>query len=85
MIVKWPEATKTVIHGLSLEQKESARALAEKWNNEAAPPDVQANMAKSKGADMIEHFATEMFKQTVMRVFVLSAWHDTRGKLMLGS
>ncbi|KAG2112338.1 uncharacterized protein F5147DRAFT_650970 [Suillus discolor] len=77
---KLAEATKTVIHGLSPEQMELVKALAEKWNNEVAPLDVQANVAKSKGADMIEHFTTEMFKQTGMRVFVLSAWCDTRGK-----
>ncbi|KAG1855624.1 hypothetical protein DFJ58DRAFT_841058, partial [Suillus subalutaceus] len=84
MIVKWPKATKTILAGLSAEEKEEANAIAEKWNNEAAPPEVQANVAKTKGADMIEHFATEMFKEAGMRVFVLSAWQDGRGKLMVG-
>lgn len=85
MIAKWPEATKTVLAGLSAEEKEEANVLADKWNNEAAPPEVQANLAESKGADMIEHFATEMFKQAGMRVFVMSAWRDSRGTLMLGA
>lgn len=85
MIVRWPEATKTVIDSLSAEEKEAAHVLAEQWNNEAAPPNVQANVAESKGADMIEHFATEIFKQAGMRVFILSAWWDSRGKLMLGT
>ncbi|KIK33029.1 hypothetical protein CY34DRAFT_18648 [Suillus luteus UH-Slu-Lm8-n1] len=85
MIVKWPEATKTVLASLSAEEKEEANVLADKWNNEAAPPEVQGNLAKIKGADMIEHFATEMFKQAGMRVFVMSAWRDSRGKLMLGA
>ncbi|KAG1791614.1 hypothetical protein EV424DRAFT_1549201 [Suillus variegatus] len=85
MIAKWPEATKTVLAGLSAEEKEEANVLADKWNNEAAPPEVQGNLAENKGADMIEHFATEMFKQAGMRVFVMSAWRDSRGKLMLGA
>ncbi|KAG1776281.1 hypothetical protein EV702DRAFT_1198306 [Suillus placidus] len=85
MIAKWPEATKTVLAGLSAEEKEEANVLADKWNNEAAPHEVQANLAETKGADMIEHFTTEMFKQAGMRVFVMSAWRDSRGKLMLGA
>ncbi|KAG1880187.1 hypothetical protein F4604DRAFT_1679281 [Suillus subluteus] len=84
MISKWPKAAKTVINQLSAEEKEEAQAMADKWNNEAAPPKVQAHVAKTKGADMIEHFATEMFKKAGMRVFVLSAWKDGKGKLMLG-
>ncbi|KAG1724388.1 uncharacterized protein EDB91DRAFT_1087483 [Suillus paluster] len=84
MITKWPEATKTVLAGLSAEEKEEVRVMAEKWNNEAAPPDIQANVAETKGADMIEHFATEMFKQAGMRIFVMSAWQNREGKLMLG-
>ncbi|KAG1717572.1 hypothetical protein EDB19DRAFT_1839605 [Suillus lakei] len=85
MIVKWPEATKTVLAGLSAEEEEEANVLADKWNNEATPPKVQANLAEPKGADMIEHFTTEMFKLAGMRVFVMSAWRDSRGKLMLGA
>ncbi|KAG1852097.1 hypothetical protein DFJ58DRAFT_841960 [Suillus subalutaceus] len=84
MISKWPKAAKTVINQLSAEEKEEAQAMADKWNNEAAPPEVQAHVAKTKGADMIEHFATEMFKKAGMRVFVLSTWKDGKGKLMLG-
>ncbi|KAG1845823.1 hypothetical protein F4604DRAFT_1936734 [Suillus subluteus] len=82
MIVKWPEATKTVLAGLLTEVKEGAKVVAEKWNNEAAPPDIQASVAEGKGADMIEHFATEMFKQAGMRVFGMSAWQNSRGKLI---
>ncbi|KAG1842839.1 hypothetical protein F4604DRAFT_1938555 [Suillus subluteus] len=83
MISKWPKAAKTVINQLSAEEEE-AQAMADKWNNEAAPPEVQAHVAETKGADMIEHFTTEMFKKAGMRVFVLSAWKDGKGKLMLG-
>ncbi|KAG1801917.1 hypothetical protein EV424DRAFT_1351819 [Suillus variegatus] len=82
MIVKWPEATKTVLAGLLAEEKEEANVLADKWNNEAAPAEVQANVAETKDADIIEHFATKMFKQAGMRVFVMSAWRDSRGKLI---
>ncbi|KAG2059874.1 hypothetical protein BDR06DRAFT_1002949 [Suillus hirtellus] len=74
MIVKWPEATKTVLTGLLAEEKEETNVLADKWNNEATPAEVQANVAETKGADIIEHFATEMFKQAGMRVFVMSVW-----------
>ncbi|KAG1856823.1 hypothetical protein C8R48DRAFT_674796 [Suillus tomentosus] len=84
MITKWPKAAKTIIHGLSAEEREEAEAMVERWNNEVAPPDIQAEIAESKGADMIEHFATEMFKKAGMRVCILSAWKDSQGKLMLG-
>ncbi|KAG1720015.1 hypothetical protein EDB19DRAFT_1836266 [Suillus lakei] len=83
MIVKWPEATKTVLASLLAEEKEEARVITEKWNNEAVLPDIQANVAETKGADMIEHFMTEMFKQARMRIFVMSAWQNQEGKLML--
>ncbi|KAG1720297.1 hypothetical protein EDB19DRAFT_1836066 [Suillus lakei] len=84
MIVKWPETTKTVLAGLSAGGGD-AKVIAEKWNNEAAPPDIQANVTETKGADMMEHFAIEMFKQAGMRVFVMSAWWNSGGKLMLGA
>ncbi|KAG0693663.1 hypothetical protein DFH29DRAFT_881295 [Suillus ampliporus] len=84
MIIKWPEATKTVLAGLLKEEKEEARVIAEKWNNEAVPPDIQANVAETKGADIFKHFAMEMFKQAGMRIFVMSAWQNREGKLMLG-
>ncbi|KAG1820782.1 hypothetical protein EV424DRAFT_1347038 [Suillus variegatus] len=84
MITKWPKAAKTVINCLSAEEREEAEAKVEKWNNEAAPPDIQAEVAKSKGANMIEHFVTEMFKKARMRVCILSTWKDSQGKLMLG-
>ncbi|KAG1792710.1 uncharacterized protein HD556DRAFT_1309239 [Suillus plorans] len=84
IITKWPKAAKTVINCLSAEEREEAEAMAEKWNNEAVLPDIQAEVAESKGADMIEHFATEIFKKAGMRVCILSAWKDSQGKLMLG-
>ncbi|KAG1828930.1 hypothetical protein EV424DRAFT_1344470 [Suillus variegatus] len=84
MITKWPKAAKTVINCLSAEEREEAEAVAEKWNNKAALPDIQAEVAESKGADMIEHFVTEMFKKAGMRVCILSTWKDSQGKLMLG-
>ncbi|KAG1834665.1 hypothetical protein DFJ58DRAFT_735753 [Suillus subalutaceus] len=84
MIGKWPKAAKTIINHLSAEEKEEAQAMAEKWDNEAAPPEVQAQVTETKGANMIEHFAMEMFKKASMRVFVLSAWKNRKGKLMLG-
>ncbi|KAG1851425.1 hypothetical protein DFJ58DRAFT_842130 [Suillus subalutaceus] len=78
MISKWPKAAKT----------RRRRRKPKQWQisgiNEAAPPEVQAHVAETKGADMIEHFATKMFKKAGMRVFVLSAWMDGKGKLMLG-
>ncbi|KAG2085895.1 uncharacterized protein F5147DRAFT_781854 [Suillus discolor] len=43
-----------------------------------------AEVTESKGADMIKHFATEMFKKAGIRVCILSAWKDSQGKLMLG-
>ncbi|KAG1798776.1 hypothetical protein EV424DRAFT_1546172 [Suillus variegatus] len=84
MISKWPRAAKSVIDGLSAEEREQAAATAEIWNNQAAALEVQAELAESKGTEMIEHFATEIFKQAGMRVCVLSAWNNSKGKLMLG-
>ncbi|KAG1859454.1 hypothetical protein C8R48DRAFT_774789 [Suillus tomentosus] len=79
MISKWPRAAKVVIDGLSAEEREEAVVMAEKWNNQVALPNVQAEVT-----EMIEHFATKMFKQARMRVCVLSAWNNSKGKLMLG-
>ncbi|KAG1829902.1 hypothetical protein F4604DRAFT_1695708 [Suillus subluteus] len=84
MISKWPKAAKTIINCLSVEEKEEAQAMAEKWNNEVVLPEVQAQVTETKGADMIEHFVMEMFKKAGMRVFVLSVWKNRKGKLMLG-
>ncbi|KAG2058797.1 hypothetical protein BDR06DRAFT_968295 [Suillus hirtellus] len=84
MISKWPKVAKSVIDRLSVEEREQAEAMVEKWNNQVAPPEVQAKVAESKGTKMIEHFATKMFKQAGMRVCVLSAWNNSKGKLMLG-
>ncbi|KAG2114223.1 uncharacterized protein F5147DRAFT_770221 [Suillus discolor] len=84
MISKWPRAAKSVIDGLLVEEREQAAAMAEKWNHQAPPLEVQAKVAESKGTEMIEHFATKMFKQAGMRVCVLSAWNNSEGKLMLG-
>ncbi|KAG1805127.1 hypothetical protein EV424DRAFT_1351201 [Suillus variegatus] len=67
----------------SLQAPTKDRAIL-KAQKKVAPPDVQAELAESKGAEMIEHFATEMFKQAGMRVCVLSAWNNSKGKLMLG-
>ncbi|KAG2096762.1 uncharacterized protein F5147DRAFT_778272 [Suillus discolor] len=84
MISKWPKVVKSVIDSLLAEEREQVEATAEKWNNQAAPPEVQAKVAESKGAEIIEHFATKMFKQAEMRVCVLSAWNNSKWKLMLG-
>ncbi|KAG2079944.1 uncharacterized protein F5147DRAFT_661564 [Suillus discolor] len=84
MITKWPKAAKTVMNCLSVEERAEAEATPERWNNEAAPLDIQAEVAESKGANMIEHFTTEMFKKAGMRVCILSAWKDSQDKLMLG-
>ncbi|KAG1794992.1 hypothetical protein EV424DRAFT_1353665 [Suillus variegatus] len=80
MITKWPKAAKTVINCLLAEEREEVEAMVEKWNNEAVPPDIQAEVAKSKGADMIEHFTTEMFKKAGMRVCILSAWKPSESR-----
>ncbi|KAG1721017.1 uncharacterized protein EDB91DRAFT_1088609 [Suillus paluster] len=47
-------------------------------------PTFKPMLPKPKAPDMIEHFATEMFKQAGMRIFVMSAWQNREGKLMLG-
>ncbi|KAG1801904.1 hypothetical protein EV424DRAFT_1545304 [Suillus variegatus] len=81
MISKWPRAAKSVIDGLSAEEREQVSATAERWNNQAVPPEVQAELAESKGTEMIEHFVTEMFKQAGMRhgIFMLE-WGEYAGK-----
>ena len=84
MIGNYQHAMKIVLDGLTQEEKDAAKETAKEWAKAAPPPEVQAKTAKSKADSMIRQFATQMYKEAGMRVFILSAWKDGDGKLMIG-
>ena len=66
------------------EELEKPRETAEEWSTSYPPPDVQAKTADKKGAQYVEHFTQEMWRQCGMRVFVLSAWKSLTGEIFSG-
>ncbi|KAG1819023.1 uncharacterized protein BJ212DRAFT_1479151 [Suillus subaureus] len=71
-----------IMKGLNKKELEEAEAKANEWTNQAPDAAVQAKTAEQKGEKMIKQFATEMFAQAGMRLFVLGSWKDEKGCLM---
>ncbi|KAG1900019.1 uncharacterized protein F5891DRAFT_1189100 [Suillus fuscotomentosus] len=66
---------------LSPEDLQEAKEMADEWNSQGVPDDVKIEIARKKGDDMIQHFSSEMWNRTGMRVFILSAWKDGESKV----
>ncbi|KAG0698403.1 hypothetical protein DFH29DRAFT_1002841 [Suillus ampliporus] len=64
---------------------EKATKMAVKWNKQGVPPKVQADMAKRKSDNIFWYVASEMFKKAGMQLFMLSAWKNEEGKLLVSS
>jgi len=82
MFKHYQAAIRDVMDEMPEEEVEKARETAEEWSNRFPPPDVQARTADKKGAEFVEHFAKEMWRQCGMRVFVLSAWKNSEGQVL---
>ncbi|KAG1814384.1 uncharacterized protein BJ212DRAFT_1482119 [Suillus subaureus] len=70
-----------IMKGLNKKKLEEAEAKANEWTNQVPNAAVQAKAAEQKGEKMIKQFATEMFAQAGMRLFVLGSWKDKKGHL----
>lgn len=84
MFKHYQATIREVIDEMPDEELEKARETAEEWSTSYPPPDVQAKTADKKGAQYVEHFAQEMWRQCGMRVFVLSAWKSSTGEIFSG-
>ncbi|KAG2341718.1 hypothetical protein BDR05DRAFT_1001557 [Suillus weaverae] len=58
------------------EELEEAKEMAKEWNAKGVPAEIKVEIACKKGEDMIRHFASEMWNQAGMQVFILLAWKD---------
>ncbi|KAG1727969.1 uncharacterized protein EDB91DRAFT_1086269 [Suillus paluster] len=76
-------AVKKVMAELSKDELEKVKETAKEWSNNVPPPEIQAQVACKKGPVYMEHFSNEMWRQCRMRVFVLSAWKNECGEVLL--
>ncbi|KAG1883112.1 hypothetical protein F4604DRAFT_1921009 [Suillus subluteus] len=72
-----------LVDSLSEEEIEKAIKTAEEWNWQGVSPKAQADVMKKKSESMIQHFVREMYKRAGMRVFVISAWKNDEGKVLV--
>ncbi|KAG2112329.1 uncharacterized protein F5147DRAFT_771390 [Suillus discolor] len=73
-----------IMQGLTSDELKEAKATTLAWSQEGPPADIQTNIAKTKGESLMKHFATEMYRQARMRIFMVSAWKEQDEKLMIG-
>ncbi|KAG0699573.1 hypothetical protein DFH29DRAFT_1001911 [Suillus ampliporus] len=74
-----------MVNSLIKKEVEEATEMAAEWNKQGVPPEVQADMAKQKSDDILQYVASEMFKKAGMQLFILSAWKNEEGKLLVSS
>jgi hypothetical protein len=72
-----------MVESLTEKEIEEATEMAVQWNKQGVPPEVQADIARRKSDDILLYVAKEMFKRAGMRLFMLSAWKNEKGKLMV--
>lgn len=83
MIGNYQAALNAIIAGLSEEEMKDAHRTAEEWSKRAPPPEVQAAFAFKKADLLIEDLASQLWKQGGMRIFVLSAWKNSDGEVLV--
>ncbi|KAG1766641.1 hypothetical protein EDD22DRAFT_950409 [Suillus occidentalis] len=74
-----------MVSSLTKDEVEEATQMAAQWNKHGIPAEVQADVARRKSKDILQYVATEMFKKARMRLFMMSAWKNEEGKLMVSS
>ncbi|KAG1844086.1 hypothetical protein C8R48DRAFT_780373 [Suillus tomentosus] len=84
MFKHYQAVVKRVMAELDDDELEKAKETAKEWSNNCPPPDIQAQVARKKGPAYMEHFSNEMWRQCGMRVFVMSAWKNEKGKVLFG-
>jgi hypothetical protein len=72
-----------MVESLTPKEVEEATQMAIEWNKQGVPAEVQSDIARRKSDDILQYVAKEMFKRAGMRLFMLSAWKNEKGKLMV--
>ncbi|KAG1812327.1 hypothetical protein EV424DRAFT_1542184 [Suillus variegatus] len=85
MMKYYSEYLTDMVNALTEKEVEDATIMAGQWNKQGVPPDVQADAARRKSKDLLQYVASEMFKKAGMRLFILLAWKDEDGKLIVSS
>lgn len=83
MIGNYQAALNTIMEGMTGEELQLAEDTAEEWNNKAPPADIQTKFAEKKADQVARSFASYMWKQGGVRVFVMSAWKKEDGEVRL--
>ncbi|KAG2336218.1 hypothetical protein BDR05DRAFT_953519 [Suillus weaverae] len=81
MIKNYQGAVNAIMPGLCDEQLEEVKKTAIEWSSKAPPTDVQAEFAQKKAPCMMKDLATQLWRQAGMRIFILSAWKQRKGKM----
>ncbi|KAG1856167.1 hypothetical protein F4604DRAFT_1932033 [Suillus subluteus] len=74
-----------MVNSLTEKEIEEATEMAAEWNKQGVPPELQADIARQKGEDILWYVAKEIFKKAGMQLFMMSAWKNEEGKLMVSS
>ncbi|KAG1849739.1 hypothetical protein F4604DRAFT_1934766 [Suillus subluteus] len=85
MMTHYAKYLTEMVNSLTKKEVEEATKMAAEWNKQGVPPELQADMARRKGEDILRYVAKEMFKKARMRLFMMSAWKNEEGKLMVSS
>ncbi|KAG1868422.1 hypothetical protein F4604DRAFT_1927292 [Suillus subluteus] len=85
MMTHYAKYLTEMVNSLTKKEVEEATEMAAEWNKQGIPPELQADMARRKGEDILRYIAKEMFKKAGMRLFMMSAWKNEEGKLMVSS
>ncbi|KAG1882457.1 hypothetical protein F4604DRAFT_1678444 [Suillus subluteus] len=83
MIKNYQGAVNAIMGSLSEEQLEEAKKTAIEWSRKAPPTDVQAEFAQKKAPAMMKDLATQLWRQTSMRIFILSTWRTEEGEVRI--
>ncbi|KAG2743339.1 hypothetical protein P692DRAFT_20681146, partial [Suillus brevipes Sb2] len=85
MMTHYAKYLARMVNSLTQDEVEEATQTAAQWNKKGIPSEVQADVARRKSEDILQYVATEMFKKAGMRLFMMSAWKNEEGKLMVSS
>ncbi|KAG1839924.1 hypothetical protein F4604DRAFT_1940463 [Suillus subluteus] len=85
MMTHYDKYLMEMVNSLTEKEVEEATEMAAEWNKQGVPPELQADMARQKGKDILRYVAKEMFKKAGMWLFMMLAWKNEQGKLMVSS
>ncbi|KAG1730910.1 hypothetical protein EDB19DRAFT_1912750 [Suillus lakei] len=74
-----------MVNSLTEKEVEEATKTAVEWNKQGVLAELQADTVKHKSDDILWYVANEMFKKAGMQLFILSAWKNEEGKLLVSS